>query len=134
MIKPSSQNAQSSQKFSWSQRMDSFVYAGRGLVYLVRTQQNAWIHLIVTIMVIVAGIAIDLSIDDWRWIMLSMTLVWLAEAFNTALEVICDLVSPDFHPLVKIVKDVAAGGVLITAGFAALVGLTIFVSPIMRSF
>ncbi len=113
-------------------RLKSFVYAGRGVAYLVRTQHSSWIHIFFSLLVVGGGLFFRLSVYDWRWITLSLALVWFAEAFNTSLEAICDLVSPDFHPLVRIAKDVAAGAVLILSVFAAFVGLSIFAPLVWR--
>lgn len=104
-------------------RMRSFVYAGRGLRSLVRTEHNAWLHLAATGLVIAAGFALMISVDDWRWITLAIALVWIAEAFNTAIEELCDRVTDAFDPAIGRVKDLAAGAVLLASIGAAIIGI-----------
>ncbi len=104
-------------------RMRSFVYAARGLRSLVRTEHNAWLHLAATGLVIAAGFALKISMDDWRWITLAIALVWIAEAFNTAIEELCDRITDVFDPAIGRVKDLAAGAVLLASIGAAIIGI-----------
>lgn len=87
-----------------------------------RHQRNAWLHGVATLAVIVMGFILHLTRHDWCWIVVAIVAVWGAEAFNTAFELLCDVASPEFHPLVEKAKDVAAGAVLIAAMGAAAVG------------
>lgn len=112
--------------FSIAKRISSFGYAFRGLGFMLRTQHNAWIHLAATAAVIGAGAWLKISGDDWRWIILAVGFVWVAEIVNTAFEHLCDVVQPEFHVSVKAAKDVAAGAVLVAAVVAAVIGLTVF--------
>lgn len=112
--------------FRLGDRIRSFGYAFRGLGFMLKTQQNAWIHLAATAIVIAAGVWVRLSFHDWRWIVLAIGLVWMAELVNTAFEHLCDAVQPEFHASVKTAKDVAAGAVLVAAFAAALIGLLVF--------
>jgi diacylglycerol kinase (ATP) len=107
-------------------RLASFRYAGRGLRALVASQPNARIHAAVTLAGGGLALALGLSPLEGCALVLAIGLVWLAEALNTALEQLCDLASPELHPLVARAKDVAAGGVLAAALAAALVGLLLF--------
>jgi diacylglycerol kinase (ATP) len=109
--------------FSVLARLKSFRFAFEGLAFMLRTQHNAWLHLIATILVIAAGLFLRVSAADWRWLVAAITLVWLAEAMNTAFEYLCDVVQPEFHISVKRAKDIAAGAVLICAIGAAMVGV-----------
>lgn len=109
-------------KFSVSQRLLSIVNAVRGLLYLVKTQHNAWIHAVAMLIIFALGIAFRLSNWEWCFLVLCFMAVWSAEAFNTALELVCDVVSPEFHPQIGKAKDVAAGAVLIAAIGSAIVG------------
>jgi diacylglycerol kinase len=108
-------------------RIRSFAHALRGIAYLVRTQPNAQVHLLATVAVCMAGAYVGLSRDEWLWICVAIVLVWGAEAFNTALEVLADTLHPAQHPGIGRAKDVAAGAVLIAALGAAVIGLLIFV-------
>ena len=112
--------------FSPAERLRSFVYAGRGIWTLLRSQHNSWIHAAATLAVVAAGIALEISRTEWLALVLTMTLVWSAEAFNTALEFLCDAVQPESHPLIEKAKDVAAGAVLLCALGALAVGVLVF--------
>jgi diacylglycerol kinase (ATP) len=109
-------------RFTIRARLKSFRYAFGGIGFMLRTQHNAWIHLVATLLVCAAGITLDVSADDWRWLIAAMVLVWVAEAMNTAFEHLCDVVSPEFNISVKCSKDVAAGAVLICSIGAVLLG------------
>ena len=118
--------------FSFSARIRSFSFAFNGIAIMLRSQQNAWIHAIATVAVVIAGVLLGLSGPEWCWLVLAIAAVWTAEAFNTALELLTDLVSPELHPVAGKVKDVAAGAVLIAATGAALIGLLIL-GPHLRT-
>jgi len=81
-----------------------------------------------------AGFWVHLSLADWCWIVLAISIVWTAEALNTAFEFLADAASPEFHPLVRDAKDVAAGAVLITAVTATIIGAIIFWPCIQKLF
>src|SRR4051812_2420692 len=93
---------------------------------MLRCQHNAWIHAGATVIVIAGALLLRISARDWCWIILAIAIVWTAEALNTAFEFLADAASPEFHPLVRDAKDVAAGAVLITAVGAAIIGGIIF--------
>ncbi len=109
----------------------SFRYAGMGIYSLFRYENNARIHLIACILVVIAGVVLGLSITEWCLITLCVGLVWSAEAINTALEKLADVVSPGYHPAIKDVKDLAAAGVLILAISAVVVGSIIFIPKVL---
>ena len=104
----------------------SFGYAIAGIVQLIRRQRNAQIHLFVTIIVCLASLAWGLSRMEWVALILTIAMVLGMEAVNTAVESVVDLASPEYHPLAKQAKDVAAGGVLLVAIGAACVALLLF--------
>ncbi len=108
----------------------SFRFAGSGLFYVARTQRNFRIHLMITGVVIVIGLWLRLSPGAWAVLALTFGLVLVAEIFNTAAEVLVDLASPDYHPLAKLVKDMAAGAVLLSALVAVVVGLFLLGPPL----
>lgn len=109
--------------FTWRSRIRSFGHALEGMATLLKTQHNAWLHLLATGLVGLAAAMLGVSASDWRWLVVAITLVWAAEAMNTAVEFLCDVVSPQYAPAVKGAKDIAAGGVLITALGAAAIGV-----------
>ena len=112
--------------FSLADRVKSFRFALRGLGFMLRTQHNAWIHLAATVVAIVAGAALQIAAEDWRWVVLAVALVWATEALNTAVEHVCNVVQPELHASVKAAKDVAAGAVLVAAVGAAIIGVMVF--------
>ena len=114
------------QPFSFTARLHSFRYALAGLRTLLLTQHNAWLHAAATAAVVATGLVLGLSRAEWCWLVLAMTLVWMAEALNTALEFLADAVTQEFHPLILQAKDVAAAAVLIAAIGALLIGLLVF--------
>ena len=113
-------------RFSMAARMRSFRHAGRGLQFLLRNEHNAWLHLAATGVAIGVGLALEIDASDWRWIVAAVLWVWSTEALNTAVEQICNLVSSGPDERVRIVKDVAAGAVLVSAIGAALIGALTF--------
>jgi diacylglycerol kinase (ATP) len=113
-------------RFTWRGRARSFGFALAGLKHMVATQHNFKIHLVISLVVVLAGFGLQISNDDWRWLIIAMGLVLAAETLNTAIELACDTASPDFHPLVQKSKDVAAAAVLLTAVAAAIIGVMTF--------
>jgi diacylglycerol kinase (ATP) len=107
-------------------RLKSLAHAMRGVDHLVRTQPNARLHLLAAVLVCAAGIYFGLSRVEWLWIGVAIVLVWSAEAFNTALELLADVLHPAWHPGIGRAKDVAAGAVLIAAAGAAVIGMLVF--------
>jgi diacylglycerol kinase (ATP) len=103
----------------------SFRFAGQGIVGLFRFENNAKVHLLIAIVVLLAGSYLQLSRVEWAILLTQIGLVWAAEAFNTAIEKICDFVSPGLHPQIKAIKDLSSGAVLILAITAVAVGLII---------
>ncbi len=112
--------------FHFTGRVRSFRHALAGIVRMVHCQHNAWIHAAATIAVLGAAFVLRVSAADWCWIILAISIVWTAEALNTAFEFLADAASPEFHPLVRDAKDVAAGAVLVTAIAAAIIGFIVF--------
>ena len=103
----------------------SFGYAGAGLAYLARTQPNFRVHLGATVAVLGTALGVGATAVEFAVLVLAIGLVLLGEALNTALEALVDLTSPMVHPLAKIAKDVAAAGVLLAAGAAAIAGIAV---------
>ena len=108
-------------------RIKSFGYAFKGIASLLKKEHNAWIHCLAIVVVTFAGLYFDITRTEWCIVCLCFGMVLAAEAFNTAIERLVNLVSPDFHPIAGDVKDVAAGAVLICAIAAAIIGLIIFI-------
>lgn len=112
-------------------RARSFRYAFAGIHFLISTQPNARVHLIVTFLVIALGIIFRLQVQDWLALCFAVSLVWITEAVNTAIETVVNLTTRDYHPLAKNAKDLAAGAVLIAAITSIVVGLLVFGPPLL---
>ena len=112
--------------FNIKKRLQSFIYAFRGLVTLVKTQHNARIHLFATLGVISFGFHFGVSGAEWSLLIVAIIIVWLAEALNTAIEFLADSITKENHHLIGKAKDVAAGGVLVAAIGAAAIGIIVF--------
>jgi diacylglycerol kinase len=111
--------------------LQSFRYAFAGLWHTLRTQRNARIHLLVAGAVAVLGLWLKLDALRWAVLVLTIGLVFFAEAINTVVEATVDLITTDFHPLAQVAKDVSAGAVLVTALAAVVVGLLTLGPPLL---
>jgi diacylglycerol kinase len=111
-------------------RGQAFRYAFAGWRYVIRTQRNAWIHLLATLMVVSMGLWLRIHGRDWAFILLAIALVWIAELINTAVEAMVDLISPNQHALARVGKDVGAAAVLTAACSAIGIGLLILGPPL----
>ena len=118
--------------FSIAARIRSFRCAFRGVQHTLLSQHNAWIHAMATVLVVVFGLLFGVTRSQWCWLVLAVVVVWTAEALNTALEFLADFASPEFHPLVKKAKDVAAGAVLISAMGSVIIGLFVLGPYLLR--
>jgi diacylglycerol kinase len=108
----------------------SFLYAFHGWAHVLRTQPNTWIHALATVLVMGMAWWLALSRLEWALLIVAVTLVWMGEFFNTALEAAVDLAAPEQHPLARVAKDVAAAAVLVAALGAAAVGLLVLGPPL----
>ncbi len=117
----------SGMSFDLRERAFSFRHAWRGIGLVVRSQHNAWIHLLATVLVLVAGYLTVLSWMEWCALVLAIGFVWVAEALNTALEFLADEVSTEKRELIGKAKDAAAGAVLLASMAAVVIGLIVFV-------
>ncbi len=105
----------------------SFGFAWQGLVYAFKSDRNLRIHSLAAVLVLSWGIHLRLGAFSMLWLLLACTLVVTAELFNTALEAVVDLASPEHHRLAKVAKDVAAAAVLVVSLFAVAVGVVVIV-------
>lgn len=117
--------------FSWKARLKSFVYAWQGVVWFFKRERNAQVHLAATVLVLV--LSVTLGTNKWEAIavVFSVAFVWITEMVNTAIEKAMDFISAERHPQVKLVKDLAAGAVLIASVAAVLVGCFIFIPKLI---
>ena len=120
-------NRQLLMKYDLKKQLRSFGYAWKGIQSCVGKEQNLSFHLIAAMAVIIAGIVLGITRTEWIMVVMCIGTVIAAELFNTAIEKLVDLVSPERHPVAGRVKDIAAGAVLICAVAAAIIGLIIFI-------
>jgi diacylglycerol kinase (ATP) len=112
-------------------RLKAFRHAFSGWWFVIRTQRNAWIHMLVSIAVILVSLFLQISASNWALILLAIALVWIAEFLNTALEAVVDLASNhQQHELARVGKDVGAAAVLIAALSSILIGLLVLGPPL----
>ena len=114
-------------KFSLIKRLKSFKYAFNGLKTLLLEEHNSRIHLLAAVVAIVAGFYFDISNAEWLFVLVAIGGVFAIELINSAIENLADMVTKEQHPVIKKVKDLAAGGVLIVSIMAFVIGLIIFV-------
>jgi diacylglycerol kinase (ATP) len=112
-------------------RLRSFRYAFEGLNAFFSTQHNAIIHLLLTIMAFIAVIFFNVSKTEAISIVIATAFVWVAELFNTAIEKLADMVSTDFNPGIKFLKDVSAAAVLVSSIAAFLTGAIVFLPRLL---
>ena len=112
-------------------RVQAFGYAFTGWWFVIRTQRNAWIHMVVSISVLLLSFALHIDATGWALILLAITLVWIAEFLNTALEAVVDLATNhQQHELARVGKDVGAAAVLIAAFSSVIIGLLVLGPPL----
>lgn len=111
-----------------------FGYAFKGVSYALKTQLNFRVHLVCALIVIALGYALNISAAEWLWIIIAIGLVLAAEAFNTALELLVDFVSPQYDKKAGHIKDMCAAAVLLTAVTALIIGAVIFLPKLIFLF
>ena len=111
-------------------RAAAFRYAFAGWWYVIRTQRNAWVHAVFSVIVFAVSLWLGISRSDMAMIVFAVAIVWTSEFINTALEAVVDLASPEQHELARVGKDVGAAAVLIAAMSSILIGLLILGPPL----
>jgi len=114
------------------ERINSVRNAVNGLAHLFKGQANARLHLIATVAVITLGFLFKINVSEWALLVLAIGSVLAAELFNTSVEYLADVVSPEHNDKIKQVKDLAAGGVLIAAICSLVIGVIVFGPRIIR--
>lgn len=120
--------------FSFKERLKSFDYAFNGIKLVLASQHNTWIHIFISFSVICAGFSFRISKNEWIAIVLCIGLVMAAEFFNSAIEALVDLVSPDYNEKAGKIKDIAAAAVLLTAITSVITACIIFSPYIIHLF
>jgi len=121
------------EKFSIKKRILSFGYAINGLKILISEEHNARIHLVVSLIVIALGFVLDISLSEWLFICFAIGFVIVTEVINSAIENLCDFVSPGKNEVIKKVKDLSAFAVLFSAIIAVIGGFIIFLPKIVTA-
>ncbi|NLJ06665.1 MAG: diacylglycerol kinase family protein [Sphingobacteriales bacterium] len=122
------------QPLTFKNRINSFGYAFKGIMFLIRTQENMLIHLVAAILVIIAGFIFHLNITEWCLITFAIGFVFVTEAINTAIEQFIDFINPGYHYSAGKAKDLGAGAVLLSAFTAATIGILVFLPKIIALF
>ena len=121
-------------EFSIKARLASFKNAWRGVTVFIRQEHNAWIHCTITILVIIAGLLFHISTAEWIAVFFAIGLVLAAEAINSAIERLSDVVQPEKDERIRDIKDISAGAVFICAITAAIIGVIIFLPKLLMLF
>ena len=119
------------ERFSLRKRIRSFRYAIIGLRRFVNREHNARIHLVATILVIIAARVLDVSAMEWAVLAVVTGMVWVAEILNTCVEKLADHITKERHPEIEFIKDLAAGAVLVAAVVAVVAGSFIFIPKLL---
>jgi diacylglycerol kinase len=125
-IPPGPPGAPRQPQSEWQKFIAGFGYAFNGLGYALRTQRNIRVHTAIGMLAIIMGIVLHISAVEFAMIFVAITGVFIAELFNTVIELSIDLSTPEYNPLAKIAKDVAAGAVLLNAILAVIIGIFVF--------
>ncbi len=125
------QKIKKEKRFSIIARLRSANHAWRGIGILIKSSHNAWGHIFFGLMALYMGFVLQISSIEWVLVILTIGLVIVAEAFNTAIEIDIDLTSPNYHPYARDTKDVAAGAVLLTVMIAVITAIIIFIPKIL---
>lgn len=114
--------------------IDSFYYAFKGVRTVFQEERNMRIHVIAGVSVLIVALLLPMSPSDWLWVLLSSFLVIVMEIWNTVIENLVDLVTPEYNSIAKKVKDMAAAAVLISTGFAVITGMIILLPKLIKLF
>jgi diacylglycerol kinase len=126
VLPPAQEEPQPVPKSELAKFIAGFGFAFSGLWYALRTQRNVRVHAVIGTLAIILGIMLHISAIEFALVFVAITGVFITEMLNTVLELCVDLASPEYHPLAKVAKDVAAGAVLLSAILSIIIGLFVF--------
>lgn len=106
--------------------LQSLKYAVEGIIYCIKTQRNMKLHLVIAVMALLMGVLLRIDRMELIMVIISISMVFICEIINTAVERAVDTATQEYHPIAKIAKDVAAGAVLVSALNSVIVGLLVF--------
>lgn len=118
------------EKFSLRKRGDSFSHALRGLIYLVKNEHNARIHVAILVIAIVIGVLLKITPAEWIAIAIVSGMVLISELVNSAIENLADIIEPEWNSRIKLIKDYSAAAVLVSSVISAITGGVIFLPRI----
>lgn len=113
-------------------RIRSIQFALEGWWTVLRGEKNTWVHAFFSIVTVIAAFWLNFSVEHWVLLILTITMVWVAEFINSAIEMMIDLFSPETHPMAKKGKDIGAAAVLISAIASVLIGYLLFIPPLIE--
>lgn len=113
-------------------RIVSLGYAVSGWLYMLRWQRNTRIQAVASLTILILALLLKVSFVEMAILILTITIVWMAEFINAAVEAVVNLASPEFHPMAKVAKDVASAAVLLGVVASVLVGLLILGPPMIK--
>jgi len=129
-----SQDKKRSKKLGFKRFQNSFKYSIAGLKYAYTNEQSMLIHIGITVLVVIFGIFLKLSVTEWLLCLTMIGFVMAAELLNTAIEATVDMAMPDIHPLAKVAKDTASAAVFVLSFVSAIIGVVIFIPKILSIF
>jgi diacylglycerol kinase len=112
-------------------RVASFGYALRGWLYMLRWQKNTRIMSVASVLTMIAALWLELPLVQIALIVITITIIWLAEFVNAGIEAAIDVASPEIHPMAQVGKDVASAAVLLAVVCAVIVGVLLFGPPLL---
>ncbi len=112
--------------------LNSIRHAVCGIAIFLRYERNARIHLLATFLAIILGIFLDITRQEWGFIVIAIALVWGSELINTSIEKACDFFHPEFDQGIKLIKDLAAGSVFIFSLMSIILGFLVFLPPLIQ--
>lgn len=115
-------------------RVQSLGYALAGWLYMLRHQKNTRIMSVATLVVLAVALWLQVDFTGWAVLILSITMVWMGEFLNAAVEAVVNLAAPEYHPMAKVGKDVAAAAVLLGVVASVVIGLLILGPPLLAKF
>ena len=118
--------------FQFRNRLKSFIYAFKGVKFVFLSQHNMWIHIVLAFIAVILGFVLGINIFEWVAVIFSIGFVITMEIFNSAIETLVDLISPNYNEKAGKIKDMAAGAVLISAITAVIIGAIIFIPRILN--
>jgi undecaprenol kinase len=121
-------------KKEWRRLKNSFVFAKNGLFYAISRERNLQIHLMFTCIVVPLALIFEFNLLKWTVLLLTIGIVISIELINTAIETTVDLITDEYHPLAEKAKDIGAAAVFFFSFIAVLIGLLLFLPPIMDTF